>query len=186
MIHEIQIGFFDRIKLWPESWASGTAYALGDVVKSTTYNSHSYLVTTAGTTTSTEPTWPTTDGATVSSGTVAFTCADSKTYNIIAPQSASVPYCTFGLLTEVPMGDFEDFEAVSNLTYWVNCFSNKDVSDVCEIADEVMSALDNTTISASGFTNMKTVREFTSQPIYDGETGIYQASLRYRVLMDKS
>ena len=179
-------GFFERLRLWPESWASGTAYVVGDIIKPTTYNNFSYLVTTAGTTTSTEPTFPTTIGNTISSGSVIFTTKDSKTYNTLAPQSDDVPYVTFGLLTEAPIGDFEDFEAVENMTFWVNCFSSKSIADIMEIADEVMDAMDNTTVSATGFTSMKCQREFMSNPEFDVETETYMSSLRYRVWMDKS
>lgn len=45
----------------------------GSYVKPTTPNSHRYLVTVAGTTV-TEPSWPTTNGNTVTSGGVTFTC----------------------------------------------------------------------------------------------------------------
>ncbi len=110
----------------------------------------------------------------------------SSTFNTIAPQAASFPYVTFGLLTESPMGDFADFEAVENLTYWVNCFSSKSVADVCSMADHVLNALDNVVVSASGFTSMKVVREFVGSTIFDTETNIYQMPLRYRVWLDKT
>jgi hypothetical protein len=187
VISQIQTGFYNLLKLWPETWVQNTTYSLGDVVKASTYNSHSYKCTTAGTShATTEPTWSTTNGATQTDGTVTWTVYDSKTYQVKAPQGSTVPYCTFGLLTESPIGTFADFEAIENLTFWVNAFSDKSTADLAEIADEVMDSLDDKTITATGYTSMKVVREFISSPTYDSETNIYQISLRYRVWLDKS
>ena len=109
-----------------------------------------------------------------------------KTYQVKATQGAKVPYVTFGLETETPIGTFADFEAIESITYWVNCFSDKSVKDVNTVADNVMSVLDNAVVTATGYTNMKCVREFTGSIIWDLETNIYQVPLRYRLWMDKS
>jgi hypothetical protein len=187
MLSQINVGVYNALKLWPETWVKNTAYALGDVVKSTTYNSHAYLCTTAGTShTTTEPTWSTTNGGTTSDGTVTWTTYNTKTYQIVAPQGSVVPYVTFGCETEVPIGTFADFESISSLTYWVNCFSNKSAADVAEIADEVMTALDSASLTVTGYTSMKCVREFTGSVIYDLDTLIYQVPLRYRIWIDKT
>ena len=66
------------------AWAASTAYSLGAKVKPTTANGNVYECTTAGTSGTTEPTWPTVDGATVTDGTVVWTCrtgtpADTQT-----------------------------------------------------------------------------------------------------------
>uniref|UniRef100_A0A6M3L8C7 Tail protein n=1 Tax=viral metagenome TaxID=1070528 RepID=A0A6M3L8C7_9ZZZZ len=187
MISAVNTGFYNLLKLWPESSARNTVYAVGDVIKPTTYASHSYKCTTAGTShAATEPTWTTTNGNTTVDGTATFTCYDSKTYQVKSPQGSTVPYCTFGLLTESPIGTFADFEAIENLTFWVNIFSDKSTADLAEIADEVMDSLDDKTITATGYTSMKVVREFISSPIWDSETNIYQINLRYRIWLDKS
>ncbi len=112
--------------------------------------------------------------------------ATGECYNLVAPGSAIPPYITFGLLTETPMGDFADFEAIENLTFYVNCFSSKSIADSCSIADSVMTVMDSATITASGYSSMKCQREFISSPLYDLETGVYQISLRYRIWLDKS
>lgn len=56
-------------------WAVGTVYALGAVVVPTTRNGHYYTCTTAGTShATTQPTWPTTSGGTVTDfGTLVWT-----------------------------------------------------------------------------------------------------------------
>ena len=54
-------------------WESNHAYAVGDLITPTTRNSHVYRVTTAGTTGATEPTFPTSSAATVTSGSAVFT-----------------------------------------------------------------------------------------------------------------
>src|ERR1051325_2067304 len=55
------------------SWRASTAVILNDIYLPTTLNGHKYQVTTAGTTGSTEPSWPTSAGATVASGSAVFT-----------------------------------------------------------------------------------------------------------------
>jgi len=187
LISAVNTGFYNLLKLWPETWTANTAYAVGDVVKKTTYNSHSYLCTVAGTShATTEPTWPTTNGTTKVDNTVTWTTYDSKTYQVKAKQGDTVPYCTFGLLTESPIGTFADFEAIENLTFWVNVFSDKSTADLAEIADEVMDSLDDKTLNADGYTSMKCVREFISSPTWDSETNIFMVSLRYRLWLSKS
>jgi hypothetical protein len=58
------------------AWQASTAYALGDFVVPTAglENGFRYECTTAGTSAGSAPTWPTVEGATVSDGTVIWTC----------------------------------------------------------------------------------------------------------------
>jgi HK97 family phage major capsid protein len=58
------------------AWIASTAYALGDIVVPILglQNGFRYECTTAGTSTTTQPTWPTVEGATVTDGTVTWTC----------------------------------------------------------------------------------------------------------------
>jgi len=186
MLSEINQGIFQSLRLYPPTWASTTAYVVGDLVKASTYNSHSYLCTVAGTSDTDEPTFPTTNGDTVSDSTVTWKAYDPKTYQSVAPQSASAPYVTFGLITETPIGDFEDFESVEDMTYYVNVFSDKSQADLATKADNVMDAMDSASIVASGFTSMKTVREFIGSLVWDMDTGVYMLPMRYRAWLDKS
>jgi len=56
-------------------WAASTAYSLGAIVKPTGgYSGCVYECTTAGTSGTAEPTWPTADGGTVADNTVTWTC----------------------------------------------------------------------------------------------------------------
>lgn len=55
------------------AWQASTAYALGDWVEPTTPNGFAYKATVAGTSSASEPTWPTTEGDTVVDGTVTWT-----------------------------------------------------------------------------------------------------------------
>lgn len=54
-------------------WKPETAYAIGDICSPTHPNEHLYLCTVAGVSSTTEPTWPITDNATVTDGTVTWT-----------------------------------------------------------------------------------------------------------------
>lgn len=56
----------------PDDWAGTTSYSVGDVIKPTTLNDHYYVCVVAGTSGSSEPTWPVTGAATVSDGTVTW------------------------------------------------------------------------------------------------------------------
>ena len=57
------------------AWVASTAYALGNIVKPTGgYSGCVYECTTGGTSGTTEPTWPTGDGNTVTDGGVTWTC----------------------------------------------------------------------------------------------------------------
>lgn len=55
------------------AWATGTAYAANATIVPSTPNGYYYAATTAGTSSTTEPTWPTTQGATVADGSVVWT-----------------------------------------------------------------------------------------------------------------
>lgn len=59
-------------------WTASTAYSVDDVAEPVTRNGYRYRVTVAGTSGSTQPTWPTTIGNTVTDGTVTWKCV-SKT-----------------------------------------------------------------------------------------------------------
>jgi len=63
----------------PSDWAANTGYSLNNRVKPTSQNGYYYICSTAGTShATTEPTWPTKDGDTVTDGTVTWTCRDSN------------------------------------------------------------------------------------------------------------
>ena len=78
----------------PTNWAANTAYSLLAVVKAVASpNNYLYECTTAGTSGSTEPSWPTVIGSTVTDGSVVWTCHRPveerwiKTYQIQASES---------------------------------------------------------------------------------------------------
>lgn len=185
MIAAVLTGFFNKLKTWPDDWAASTAYAVGDIVKATTYNDRTFVCSTAGTSDSSEPTWDTDVGDTTSDNTVTWTTYDMKTYNIKAPQSASVPYVTFGLETNRPEGIFRNLVSWEDLTFWVNVFSETSTAHVSAIVDLVLGVLDDASLTVSGYTHMKCAREFIGTPIYDIETGIFQIPMRYRVWASK-
>lgn len=54
------------------AWAASTIYTISLYRVPTVYNGHQYLVTTAGTSGTVEPTWPTTSGGTVTDGSVVW------------------------------------------------------------------------------------------------------------------
>jgi hypothetical protein len=66
----------DNITLTPAflllPWVLSTAYAVGDVVTPTVPNGKRFTVVTAGTTSSSEPTWPTVLGSQVTDGSVVW------------------------------------------------------------------------------------------------------------------
>ncbi len=106
---------------------------------------------------------------------------DKKIYNILAPQTASLPYIVYGLLTDMPIGDFADPATIEDMTFYVNCFSSTSPINISQIADGVKVALDNSTLTITGYTAMKCMREFTGNINYDKDTKVFSLSLRYRV-----
>ncbi len=109
-----------------------------------------------------------------------------KTYQVKAPQDATFPYVTFGLETDVPMGTFASPSKIESLTFWVNAFSDVSTASVAGVADDIMTALDNATLTVTGYNPMKCVREFIGTVIYDLELGVFQVPLRYRVWLSKT
>lgn len=77
-----------HVDLDPPEWAASTAYTaikegdrkVGDRVKPTSPNGRWYACTTAGTSGASEPSWPTTIGATVSDGTVTWTAEQALVF----------------------------------------------------------------------------------------------------------
>ena len=61
------------------TWTASTSISEGQIILPTTSNGHFYICTTAGTSDSTEPTWSTTEGATITDNTVTWTEAGSIT-----------------------------------------------------------------------------------------------------------
>ena len=82
----------DNIVLTPTKilpvWVLSTVYTLGQSVYPTVDNTYRYSCTTAGTSSSTQPTWPTTIGNTVTDGSVVWTCI-SKEHPITEIQLAT-------------------------------------------------------------------------------------------------
>lgn len=94
----------DQIALTPtdilEDWAATTAYTTADSVQPTTPNTYRYKCTTAGTSSGSEPTWPTGGiGSTVADGTVVWTLISTKhetTEIKLASTAAGLPGATAG------------------------------------------------------------------------------------------
>ncbi|HEX8004583.1 MAG TPA: hypothetical protein VF519_18000 [Mycobacteriales bacterium] len=76
-VRDVATAIAERVPLTAQApvFKKSTAYAAGDLVLPSKPGSLLYRVTTAGTSGTTEPTWPTTAGGTVTSGTVTFTAA---------------------------------------------------------------------------------------------------------------
>jgi hypothetical protein len=184
LINAFSAAFSDKLMLWPATWAANTTYAVGDCIKPSIYANHCYKCTTAGKSAAvTEPTWGTTDGGTTAdgTGTLVWTCYDKKTYNVKTPQAATVPYVTFGLLTDIPIGTFENPAAIEDMTFWINCSSNISQAHTGKMAGLVNTACQNVVLTITGYTAMKCIREYIGPMTYDGDTGIYQIPMRFRV-----
>ncbi len=84
--HSIAYGYLDLLERFRKfvcnivdrTWSANTNIQTGEIVEPTTPNGYRYECITAGTTASTEPTWPTNIGDTVSDGTVVWKCIATK------------------------------------------------------------------------------------------------------------
>lgn len=145
----------------PAAWVASTAYSLTDVARPTTRNGYAYEVTTAGTTGSTEPTWPTTVGNTVTDGTVVWTCrnnyaisdnaalttgdftkanGDTSGRKVTCAQKASINIHTAGTATHVAKVDDANKQLLNvntctSKTFAVNDSVTFPAHDVVEIGD---------------------------------------------------
>lgn len=62
-------------------WTAATAWSVKRTATPAIRNGYAYRVTTAGTSGASEPVWPTTIGATVSDGTVTWTCLEAAAWD---------------------------------------------------------------------------------------------------------
>lgn len=62
---------------WTNVWAANTYYPSGSIVRPSTGNGHLYLAQTSGTSNSTQPSWPTTHGQSVTDASVIWDNAGS-------------------------------------------------------------------------------------------------------------
>jgi hypothetical protein len=98
----------------PAEWQASHPYVLTDFVEPATPNGFRYECTTAGTSDSSEPAWPTTIGATVNDGTAVWTCR-KLTY------TADVDYtldADAGLFKCLGTGAIADDQALKITRYW--------------------------------------------------------------------
>lgn len=106
---------------------------------------------------------------------------DYKIYNSVAPQEAALPYLTFGLLTDSPGGVMQNLGRREEMTFYINVFSDTSIEHAMEIADLVKAAMDDCSLTITGYTNMVCMREFVGAVIPDTLNNIYQIPMRYLV-----
>jgi len=100
------------------AWAASTAYATASphFVTPTTPNGFRYECTTGGTSDSSEPTWPTTVGATVVDGTVTWTCRSFVVVDTNCPHHESFAVGVQKIFS--PDGEVVRFCATANARDW--------------------------------------------------------------------
>lgn len=118
---------------WATTWAATTAYTYGQVVRPATGNGYLYMASTAGTSGSTAPSFPTVVGETVTDGTVVWTCMGesitvyssgsvSWASSTITASYAVIYDATSGTTTTEPLINLQTFaasESDSNGTFVV-------------------------------------------------------------------
>lgn len=102
----------------PGAWAASTAYTLGQFRIPTTANGYRYEITTAGTSAATQPTWPTTIGATVTDGTAVWTCRTFMVTDAFCPHTRQVTKITSKIWSIGVNGDTVRFSATNAPRDW--------------------------------------------------------------------
>ena len=92
---------------WSTVAATSTAYAVGDVVRPSVGNGFLYRCEAAGTSGGAAPSWPTTLGATVTDGTVTWTCVGSAIVQFT---------CDAFTYSNITISDFEFIEFYDSVT----------------------------------------------------------------------
>jgi len=82
----------------PEEWQAETQYQEGEVVRPTSRNGFVYVCIQAGTSGTSEPSWPTAAGQTVSDGTVVWECYENFTLCAVemTPSDYSIEFTNDG------------------------------------------------------------------------------------------
>ena len=111
---------------------------------------------------------------------------DKKIYNTLAPQSAALPYITFGVLTDTPEGIFGNLSKIESMTFWLNVFSSTSPINCLQIADLVAALMDNADLTITGYTSMVCKREYAGSLTYDLTNNVYQIPMRYRLMACKA
>jgi len=74
----------------PDEWQASTTYNVGDVVRPTTRNGFVYVCTVAGTTGSSEPSWPTNAGDTITDNEITWEAVEN--FSLCAVEMTSADY----------------------------------------------------------------------------------------------
>lgn len=86
----------------PPSWTASTAFSVGSTTVPVPANGYIYECTTAGTTGSSQPTWPITTGATVTDGSVVWTCEGAVSYAVTPTPGSAAAYLGTQQITYTP------------------------------------------------------------------------------------
>lgn len=108
-----------------------------------------------------------------------------KCYNVIAPQNASLPYLSFGLLTDIPIPVFGALDSIEDTTFSLSVFSKVGIKNAGEILDLVKVVLDNASLTIAGYGCMLCMREYVGAILFNDATKVYQIPMRYRLMATK-
>lgn len=89
------------------TWSGTAAHVVGDIIRPASGNGFLYLCSTAGTTASSTPTFPTVIGQTVTDGTVVWTCLGESITQLtsVSPTWASAAFSTaYGVIYDSQTG----------------------------------------------------------------------------------
>ncbi len=112
--------------------------------------------------------------------------ADPKIYHGIVPQGSVLPYIKIRFLTDPPISTFAKAAAIENGTFYLNIHSKTSPANVLQIADLIFAAMDNTDITVAGYSSLRCMRDYTGEVLPDPDTGHFQMTVRYRVMIGKN
>jgi hypothetical protein len=108
------------------------------------------------------------------------TAVSGRFYNSYAPDKEVFPYCIFRVISEVPDVYFDNSTVETCIVQFDIYSQNISSAEVYNIYDYMCALLDECTLSVTGYTHIRMMREL-SELVFDSADTVWQYIVRYRI-----